>query len=63
MDVESFRGALDARGGEAEVWVVCIEDANETRLAVGAVLVTMVRVDGAWRRASVVSIPDTPPAK
>jgi hypothetical protein len=39
MTLEQFRSALGVRGGEAEVWVVCIEDANETRLAGRAVLV------------------------
>jgi hypothetical protein len=39
MTLEEFRAALDARGGDAEVWVVCIEDANDTRLTGRPVLV------------------------
>lgn len=39
MTQQELREALSVRGGEAEVWVVCVEDANDTRLAGGAVLV------------------------
>jgi hypothetical protein len=33
MTQQELREALTARGGGADVWVVCIEDANDTRLS------------------------------
>jgi hypothetical protein len=39
VTVDEFRQAVEARGGHAEVWVVCIEDAHETRIGGGFALV------------------------
>jgi hypothetical protein len=39
MTQQELREALTARGGGADVWVVCVEDANETRLTGRPVLV------------------------
>lgn len=53
MTLEAFREALAARGGGADVWAVCIEDANETRLT-GAV--ALVPRAASWTRGGAYSL-------